>query len=107
VEPLDPRRNLFAATLRQTVAGYPPEGWYPEERVSMAQALSCQTVPADVGSRADLVVLARDPFVEPLERTLDNEFRMTIGGGVVLYRAGAAEYRDRPSGLSAPWDGQG
>ena len=102
VEPLDPRRNLFAATLRKTVAGYPPEGWYPEERVSMAQALSCSTVPADVGSRADLVVLARDPFAGPLERTLDNEFLMTIVGGEVLYRAGAAECRDRPSGLSAP-----
>jgi len=94
VEPLDPRRNLFAATLRRTVAGrphraggLPPEGWYPKERVSLAQALSCQTVPADVGSRADLVVLARDPFAEPLERTLDNEFRMTIVGGEVLYRA--------------------
>jgi hypothetical protein len=87
VEPIDPRRNLFAATLRQTVTGYPSDGWYPEERVSLARALSCHTVPARVGSRADLVVLARDPLAEPPPRILDNDVRMTIVGGEVLYRA--------------------
>ena len=87
VEPLDPRRNLFAACVRRTLTGQPPEGWYPEERVSMGRALSCHTVPARAGSRADLVVLARDPLAEPPERILDNEFLMTIVGGEVLYRA--------------------
>jgi len=87
VEPIDPRRSLFAATVRRTLAGYPRGGWYPEERIPMAGALACHTVPADLGARADLVVVARDPLAETAESILDNETVMTIVGGEVAYGA--------------------
>ncbi len=87
VEPIDPRRSLFAAVVRRTLAGYPEGGWYAGERVSMQTALACHTVPVDVGSRADLVVLARDPLAEPAEGILDNRVLMTIVEGQVVYRA--------------------
>ena len=32
--PLDPLRQLYAATVREKPAGGPPGGWYPEQRVS-------------------------------------------------------------------------
>ena len=87
VEPADPRRNLFAATVRRTPAGYPEGGWYPEERVSVPTGLTCHTEPAQPGARADLVVLARDPLGEPPEHILDNDILMTIVEGEVAYRA--------------------
>lgn len=87
VEPIDPRRSLFAATVRRTLDGYPEGGWYPEERIPLATALTCHTVPADLGSRADLVVLVRDPLAESAESILDNEILLTIVEGEVAYRA--------------------
>ncbi len=87
VEPIDPRRSLFAATVRRTLDGYPEGGWHPEERIPLATALTCHTVPADLGSRADLVVLVRDPLAESAESILDNEILLTIVEGEVAYRA--------------------
>jgi len=87
VERIDPRPSLFAAVARRTLAGYPEGGWYPEERVSLASALASHTVPLRKKERAELVVLARDPFSEPPEHILDNEILMTIVEGEVVYPA--------------------
>lgn len=86
VEPIDPRRSLFASCVRRLLSGYPRGGWYPEERVSMQTALVCHTTPPRLGGPADLVVLARDPLSEPPEHILDNPILMTIVEGEVVYR---------------------
>jgi len=88
VEPIDPRRSLFAAAVRKTLAGCPEAGWYPDERISLETALACHTVPAEVGERAELVVLARDPYAEPPALILQNDILMTIVGDEVHYRGG-------------------
>jgi len=75
VESPNPWLGIHAAVTRRRVDGSPgPEGWHPEERVSLAQALAAFTVnPAQAAGRghiqgklirgywADLVVLDTNP----------------------------------------------
>ncbi|MBI4544151.1 MAG: amidohydrolase [Gemmatimonadetes bacterium] len=75
VEPPDPRLGLFAATARSDLAGEPRGGWFPEERLTTAEALRAYTLgPAHAaglagsqgqltpGAFADLVAWDRDPL---------------------------------------------
>jgi len=75
VEPIDPRRGLYAAMQRQDLDGEPAGGWYPEQRLDAAQALhGFTTGPAAAagavgrlgvlapGALADLVAWDRDPL---------------------------------------------
>jgi len=76
VESPNPFRGLHAAVTRRRLSGEPDEnGWYPEQRLSLAQALEGYTInPAiscGLGSslgriavdyRADLIVLPENPF---------------------------------------------
>ncbi len=43
VEPLNPMRGLYAAVTRQFPDGTPPGGWFPEERITLAQAVEFYT----------------------------------------------------------------
>ena len=69
--PLDPLRQLYAATVREKPDGGPPGGWHPRQRVGFREALAAYTLaPArasgwdgevgsiTVGKRADFVVLS-------------------------------------------------
>ncbi len=81
VEPPNPFLGLYAAISRRRLDGTPPEGWVPEERLDLSEALACYTWrPADAahmdrpagrispGSYADLIVLGTDPFeMDPRE----------------------------------------
>ncbi len=76
VESANPFLGLHAAVTRCRISGEPgEEGWYPEQRITLAQALDAYTLsPARscglgkslgriaVGYRADLIVLPKDPF---------------------------------------------
>ncbi len=44
VAPLDPILGIFAATGRETSDGKNPNGWYPDQKLSVEQALKCYTV---------------------------------------------------------------
>ena len=44
VEPLNPMLGLYAAVTRQFTDGTPPGGWFPEERISLEQAVSFYTL---------------------------------------------------------------
>jgi predicted amidohydrolase YtcJ len=44
VAPLDPLTGIEAAMLRRTLDGKNPDGWYPEQRVTVEQALTAYTV---------------------------------------------------------------
>ncbi|MBV9958901.1 MAG: amidohydrolase, partial [Acidobacteria bacterium] len=43
VEPIDPYRGLYAAVTRQSTEGEPVGGWWPQERISIADAIRCYT----------------------------------------------------------------
>ncbi len=74
VESFDPFLGLHAAVTRRRPDGYPgPEGWYPEQRVTIEAAIEAYTIGAayaggmereigslEPGKLADLIVLSRD-----------------------------------------------
>jgi predicted amidohydrolase YtcJ len=98
VEPIDPRRGLFAAVARRDGSHRPDGGWYAAECITAADALRGFTRgPAiaagtdDVqgtirpGAWADITAWTEDPLeVEP-ERLPDIRCAATIVGGAVVH----------------------
>jgi predicted amidohydrolase YtcJ len=100
VAPLDPLMGIYAATTRRTLDGKHPQGWVPEQRIKVAEAVHAYTVGSafaerqetvkgsiEPGKLADLVVLTDDIFhVAPadIEKT---RVYMTIFDGAVIYQA--------------------
>ncbi len=94
VAPLDPMTGLQAAILRETLDGKNPGGWYPEQRISLAQALAGYTREAAYagfeenrlgiiapGFLADFVVLDQDLFaIDPEKITAAKVLRTIVGG---------------------------
>jgi len=72
VEPPDPLRSIHAAVTRQLPSDDPPGGWYPEQRLTVAEAIHAYTVVVRrpqseqrvgtlaAGCLADVVVLSND-----------------------------------------------
>jgi predicted amidohydrolase YtcJ len=98
VEPLNPMLGLYAAVTRQFEDGTPPGGWFPEERISMADAIEYYTLGAAYaqfadtrqgtiteGKGADLVILSRDLFTVAPREILDTRPVLTMVGGRVVY----------------------
>lgn len=99
VAPLEPMRTVYAAVTRRTLEGaHDPDGWVPEERISVAEALRAYTsgsayaefaddekgrlVP---GHLADLVVLSDDPWTVEPGALGEIEALVTIVGGRVVH----------------------
>ena len=98
--PIDPRLGLYAATTRQTLGGEPPDGWFPDERISMEEALRAYTWGStwanfeeaskgtvEIGKVADFSVLSRDPRAEEPAAILNNEVVYTIVDGRIVFAA--------------------
>lgn len=100
VESANPFRGLHAAVTRQRHTGEPgPEGWYPEERLSLKSALAAYTInPAQscgrgnslgriaIGYKADLIVLPCDPFTQDPQTLWNIQPDMTLVDGKNLYQ---------------------
>ncbi|MFQ5886389.1 MAG: amidohydrolase [Anaerolineae bacterium] len=98
VESLDPLMGIHAAVTRQRASGEPEGGWYPQERLTVAEAVHAYTLGAAYASEeegakgsitpgklADLVVLSRDIFETRPEEVLETEVVYTIFDGRVVY----------------------
>lgn len=100
VETWDPMVGIHAAVTRRRPDGTPgPEGWYPEQRLSVHEAVQGYTTgPAyaagmedrqgmlKVGFLADCVVLDKDIFeIDPME-ILNTKVLATLVNGVFVYR---------------------
>jgi len=98
VEGLNPLAGLYAAVTRRRADGTPTGGWYPQESLTLQEALYAYTMGSafasgeerDKGSLtpgklADIVVLSRDIFAGPPEPILNTVVDMTIVGGQVVY----------------------
>lgn len=107
VEPLDVLAGLHAAVTRQRAEGTPPGGWYPEQCLTLSEAVQAYTLGAAYaagreaelgtlapGKLADITVLDRDIFALPAEALLDTAVQATIVGGTVAYQRDGAT---RPS----------
>jgi len=95
-----PIANLNCLVTRQSAAGKPEVGWYPEQRVSVDQALRMMTAgPAfaafqekdlgalTVGRYADFTVISENPYNVPINNLRSLAVRMTVVGGKVTFEA--------------------
>lgn len=98
VAPLDPVMGVYAAVTRRTLDGKNPGGWIPEQRITVAEAVTAYTVGSAYaehqeakkgsiakGKLADLVVLSDDIFAIPPEKIADTRVDMTIFDGRIIY----------------------
>jgi len=98
VAPLNPMLSVYAAVTRRTLDGKRPEGWVPEQKISVEEAVRAYTFGSAYaefqesvkgtitpGKLADLVILSRDIFkIDPNE--IDKvRVVMTIMDGRVVY----------------------
>ena len=98
VAPVDPLLGIWAAVARQTLDGANPGGWYPEQRITVEEALRAYTsanafgnfAESDRGTLregmlADIVVLDRDLRTIPPDEIRNANVQVTIVGGRVVY----------------------
>jgi predicted amidohydrolase YtcJ len=98
VAPLNPMLTLYAATTRATLDGKNPNGWVPEQKISIAEAVSAYTAGSAYaefqegdkgniarGKLADLVILSDDIFNIAPASIKDVRVVTTIVGGKVVY----------------------
>jgi len=98
VAPLSPLQGLYAAVTRRTLDGSAPDGWFPEEKVPLEEALRAYTAGVAYagfmerrtgilrpGMLADVVVLGRDLFALPPESLATVPVRVTVAGGRVVF----------------------
>jgi hypothetical protein len=98
VAPATPIEGIYAAVTRRTLDDKNPNGWIPEQKISVEEALHAYTTGAAyaehaehdkglirVGMLADLVVLDRDLTKIAPETIRDAKIVMTIVGGKPTY----------------------
>jgi len=99
VAPLNPLFGIYAAVTRRTVDDKNPEGWIPEQKISVEEAIKCYTLNAayasfdenrkgsiEVGKLADMVVLSDDILTIDPVKIKDVTVEMTIFDGEIIYQ---------------------
>jgi predicted amidohydrolase YtcJ len=98
VAPLNPLLGIDAAVTRRTTDGKHPEGWFPEQRITVQEAIKAYTLnnayaafeedekgSITRGKLADLVVLSDDIISCDPNRIVDAQVVMTVVGGKIVY----------------------
>lgn len=96
----NPLWGIHAAVTRQRRDGTPPGGWWPAQRLTVAEAVWGYTLGAAhasgqaarlgsliPGKLADLIVLDRDIFTIPPEGIPDTQVLLTMFGGRIVHRS--------------------
>jgi predicted amidohydrolase YtcJ len=99
VETLDPLQGIYAAVARRRADEPASDAWYPEQCLSVEEAVGAYTWGAAFacgqekragsiapGRLADLVVLSTDIFAGPAEGVLATRVDYTISGGEIVYQ---------------------
>lgn len=97
VATLDPLWGMYAAVTRRTLDDKNPRGWYPEQRISLAETIEAYTMGSayvesaetkkgsiTLGKLADVVVLDADVFAIPPEKLKDVKVNVTVAGGKIV-----------------------
>ena len=105
VAPLDPLLTVYAAVTRATLDGKNPNGWFPEQKLSVAEAIEAYTMGSAYaefqekekgsitpGKLADMVLLSDDIFSIESEKIRDVRVLKTFVGGRLVFNAAAAEH---------------
>src|SRR6266849_10564291 len=99
VAPLSPILGIDAAVNRRTLDGKNPKGWFPEQKITVAEAVESYTITAayaafqekergslEAGKLADFVVLSRDILDEKeRDHIAETAVVVTVVGGKVVY----------------------
>ncbi|MFN8571506.1 MAG: amidohydrolase [Gemmatimonadaceae bacterium] len=98
VAPPTPLEGIYAATTRRTLDDKNPNGWFPEQKIGVEDALRGYTINGafasfeekekgsiEVGKLADLVLIDRDLTKIPPEQIREARVLMTIVGGQVVH----------------------
>ena len=100
VEPINPLEGLYGAVTRKDRAGYPEEGWFPNQRLTIEKAIELYTLGSafaefmedrkgmiKVGYLADMVILNNDLLTIPPDEIMHSRVDWTIVGGKVVYKS--------------------
>jgi predicted amidohydrolase YtcJ len=98
VEPLNPMEGLYAAVTRKDRLGEPGDGWFPEEKLSMEEAIELYTLGSAYaqfmedrkgmikdGYLADMVIVDRDLMTATEDQIMGTKVDYTIVGGQVVF----------------------
>jgi len=99
VAPINPLTGIYAAVTRRTLEGNNPDGWFPEQKISMVEAIKGYTLNAaftefaehlkgslEEGKLADVVILDQNLFEISPEKILDTKVIMTVLDGKIVYK---------------------
>ncbi len=100
IEKIDPLPGIHAAVSRRRADGSPgPEGWYPEQKLTMHETIYAFTTAAALtsgqsdrlgsiapGKLADLTIYSADPFTTPPDELLDITIDATLVDGRFKHR---------------------
>lgn len=100
VAPATPIEGIYAAVTRRTLDDANPDGWVPEQKITVEQALHSYTYEGAYasfeedrkgtlkpGMLADFVLLDRDLTAIPPETIRDTRVLKTVVGGKIVYSA--------------------
>ena len=98
VAPLNPLLGLYAAVTRATLDGKHPDGWVPEQKLSIEEAIEAYTLGSayaefeesnkgsiSPGKYADLVLLNADILKIDPKLLPDVKVKMTMVGGKIVF----------------------
>ena len=98
VEPIDPLEGLYGAVSRKDRAGEEGEGWFPDQKLTMEEAIELYTWGAAYaefmeerkgklkeGFLADMVIFNQDLTTIPHDRIMTSKVDCTIVGGRVVF----------------------
>ncbi|MFO7620596.1 MAG: amidohydrolase [Bacteroidales bacterium] len=101
VEPLNPMEGLYAAVIRKDRLGEEGEGWFPEQKLTMEEAIKYYTLGSayaqfmedrkgmiKTGYLADIVIVDKDLLTVPESEIMKTKVDYTIVGGKVVYESG-------------------
>ena len=98
VEPLNPMEGLYAAVTRKARGGEEGDGWFPEQKLTMEEAIYFYTVGSAYaqfmddrkgmirkGYLADIVIVDKDLLTIPENQIMSTRVDFTIVGGRIVY----------------------
>ena len=98
VEPLNPMEGLYAAVTRKDRLGEAGEGWFPEQKIKMTDAIKYYTIGSAYaqfmegrkgmikpGYLADIVITDKDLLTIPENEIMKTRIDYTITEGKVVY----------------------
>lgn len=100
VAPLNPLLTVYAAVTRETLDGKNPNGWFPEQKLSVAESVEAYTMGSAYaefqenekgsitpGKLADMVLLSDDIFTIPPDQIRSVKVLKTFVGGKPVWNA--------------------